>query len=162
MAETDLREPAGEETSRDEGDQLDEENRLKPEFVSAVREALAEEDFGLSYDLVEPLHPADIADLLELLEPDERRILATAITDLMNAEVISELNDYVRESMVEALTASAVAEIAEQLDTDDAVQLIEDLAEVDQRAVLAEMGPEDRAAIENALSYPEEPAGRLM
>ena len=162
MAETDLREPAGEETSRDEGDQLDEENRLKPEFVSAVREALAEEDFGLSYDLVEPLHPADIADLLELLEPDERRILATAITDLMNAEVISELNDYVRESMVEALTASAVAEIAEQLDTDDAVQLIEDLAEVDQRAVLAEMGPEDRAAIENALSYPEETAGRLM
>ena len=80
----------------------------------------------------------------------------------MNAEVISELNDYVRESMVEALTASAVAEIAEQLDTDDAVQLIEDLAEVDQRAVLAEMGPEDRAAIENALSYPEETAGRLM
>jgi magnesium transporter len=55
-----------------------------------------------------------------------------------------------------------VAEIAEQLDTDDAVQLIEDLDAEDQAAILAEMEPEDRAAIETALSYPEETAGRLM
>jgi magnesium transporter len=64
--------------------------------------------------------------------------------------------------MVEALPASAIAEIAEQLDTDDAVQLIEDLEPADQRAILAEMEPEDRLAIEAALSYPEETAGRLM
>src|SRR5690606_37671555 len=56
----------------------------------------------------------------------------------------------------------AVAEIAEQLDTDDAVSLIEDLDAKDQQAILAEMEPEDRAAIESALSYPEETAGRLM
>ncbi|MBC7159308.1 MAG: magnesium transporter, partial [Porphyrobacter sp.] len=52
--------------------------------------------------------------------------------------------------------------IAEQLDTDDAVQLIEDLEPEDQRAVLAELDPEDRAAIESALAYPDETAGRLM
>jgi magnesium transporter len=80
----------------------------------------------------------------------------------MTGEVIAELNDWVREEMVEALPASAIAEIAEQLDTDDAVQLIEDLEPADQRAILAEMEPEDRLAIEAALSYPEETAGRLM
>src|SRR5690606_21602696 len=85
-----------------------------------------------------------------------------AITDLMSSEVIAELNDYVREDMIEALPANAVAEIAEQLDTDDAVQLIENLDEDDRAAILAEMEPEDRAAIESALSYPEETAGRLM
>ena len=145
-----------------EDQQLDEENRLKPEFVRSVRDALDQEDDGRVYDLVEPLHPADIADLFELLERDERKTLASAITDLMTGDVIAELNDYVREDMVEALPAAAVAEIAEQLDTDDAVQLIEDLEPEDQRAILAEMDAEDRAAIENALSYPEETAGRLM
>ncbi len=146
----------------EEDNQLDEDNRLKPGFVDAVRSALQDGDSGRAYELVEPLHPADIADLLELLERDERRALAAAITDLMSGEVIAELNDYVRDDMIEALPASAVAEIAEQLDTDDAVQLIEDLEPADQRAILAELDPEDRAAIESALSYPEETAGRLM
>ena len=153
---------ADEARTPEEAEQLDDENRLKPEFVRSVEEALEDGDEGRAYELVEPLHPADIADLFELLQPDERRDLASAITDLMSSEVVSELNDYVREDMMEALPAAAVAEIAEQLDTDDAVQLIEDLDEPDQRAVLAEMEPEDRAAIESALAYPDESAGRLM
>jgi magnesium transporter len=147
---------------REAPDQLDEENRLKHQFVDSVVEALARDDQSQVYELVEPLHPADIADLLELLQRDERRALAAAITDLMTHEVIAELNDYVRDDMIEALPPGVVAEIAEQLDTDDAVQLIEDLEPADQRAILAEMEPADRAAIESALAYPEESAGRLM
>ncbi|MXO59365.1 magnesium transporter [Altererythrobacter salegens] len=162
MAETDLDALETAAATAAEEEQLDEENRLKPEFVRSVHEALEDKDDGRAYELVEPLHPADIADLFELLERDDRRALATAITDLMTGDVIAELNDYVREDMVEALPAAAVAEIAEQLDTDDAVQLIEDLDHEDQQAILAEMEPEDRAAIESALAYPEETAGRLM
>lgn len=141
---------------------LDEENILKPEFVRAVKDALDAGENDRVYDLVEPLHPADTADLFELLEADERPALARAISDQMSADVIAELNDWVREAIIEALPAETVAEIAEQLDTDDAVAMIEDLDEEDQQAVLAEMEPEDRAAIESALSYPEESAGRLM
>ncbi len=140
----------------------DEENRLKAGYVRSVRDALDAGDNGLVYDLVEPLHAADIADLIELFEPDERRDLASAITDLMSSDVIAELNDYVREDMMESLSARSVASIAEQLETDDAVQLIEDLEPADQLAVLAELDAEDRAAIESALAYPEETAGRLM
>ena len=141
---------------------LDEENRLKPEFVRRVRECLEAGEKDAVYDLVEPLHPADIADLFELLGADERPLLAVAINDLMGSEVFAELNDHVRELLVEALPAEAVADIAEQLETDDAVAMIEDLDEDDQQAVLAELDPEDRAAIESALAYPEETAGRLM
>jgi len=147
---------------RDEATRFDGDNRLKPEFVREVRDALDGSDEARAYELVEPLHPADIADLLELLSPADRTALAVAITDLMSGEVIAELNDHVREDMIEALPAAAVADIAEQLDTDDAVQLIEDLDEGDRRAILAELDPEDRAAIESALSYGEETAGRLM
>ena len=73
-----------------------------------------------------------------------------------------ELNEHVREAMMEALPAEAVASIAEQLETDDAVQLLEDLDEDDQKAIIAELDPETQAAVESALAYPEETAGRLM
>jgi magnesium transporter len=140
----------------------DEENRLKPAYIRSIRDALDEGDNVTVYDLVEPLHPADIADLIELLQGEERVLLAAAITDLMTSDVIAELNDFVREDMMEALEPGAVASIVEQLETDDAVQLIEDLDEDDQQAILAEVEAEDRAAIESALAYPEETAGRLM
>ena len=161
MAEQDLSE-LEQDALRDEGDELDEDNLLKPRFVDSVAAALEEGDDARAYELVEPLHPADIADLFELLEREQRPKLAAAITDLLTGEVIAELNDHVREDMMEALPPEAVAGIAEQLDTDDAVQLIEDLEPEDQAAILAEMEPEDRAAIESALAYPEESAGRLM
>ena len=147
---------------RIDDERMDEENTLKPEFVRSVELALEDDDSSVVYALVEPLHYADVADLLELLDREERHRLAAAITDLMTSEVVAELNDYVREEMMEALPADAVAQIAEQLDTDDAVQLIEDLNEEDQRAVLAELDAEDRIAIQSALAYPEETAGRLM
>ena len=147
---------------RIDDERMDEENTLKKEYVSSVEDALDEGDTARVYELVEPLHPADIADLLELLERDERYQLVGAITDLMTSDVVAELNDYVREEMMEALPAASVAQIVEQLETDDAVQLIEDLDEADQRAVLAEIEVEDRIAIQSALAYPEETAGRLM
>jgi magnesium transporter len=161
-----------EQTAFDEADSLDEvvpesdshddEDRLKPEFVRKVREALREGEHDRVYDLVEPLHPADIADLFELTEEDERLELAGAIRDLMSVEVIAELNDFVRELLVGELPPDIVAEIAEQLETDDAVAMLEDLDQDDQQAILAELDPEDRAAIETALAYPDESAGRLM
>ncbi|MBL8655939.1 MAG: magnesium transporter [Altererythrobacter sp.] len=155
-------EESGRPDDRIDDERHDEDNILKPEFVRRVTDALAAGDTDAAYDLVEPLHPADVADLFELLDREDRARLASAITDLMSGDVIAELNDHVREDMIEALPAAAVAEIAGELDTDDAVQLIEDLDEEDRRAVLAELEPEDRAAIESALAYPEETAGRLM
>jgi magnesium transporter len=163
--ELDPRLTAGAAAASDEVREIethDEENTLTRDFVRRVRDALENGETDAVYDLVEPLHPADIADLFELLDRDERPALAKAINDLMGSEVFAELNDHVRELLVESLPAGEVADIAEQLDTDDAVAMLEDLDEDDQQAVLAEMEPEDRAAIQVALSYPEESAGRLM
>jgi len=162
LTEDALTDEAARPDDRIDDERHDEDNILKPEFVRRVTEALEAGDEAAVYDLVEPLHAADVADLLELLTPGERRALAAAITDLMSSEVIAELNDHVRDDMIEALPAAAVAEIAGELDTDDAVQLIEGMDEAEQQAVLAELEPEDRAAIESALAYPEETAGRLM
>jgi magnesium transporter len=140
----------------------DEDDRLKPEFVRAVLDAVEEGDLDQARELVSPLHPADIADLLELTPSERRGEVAHALGDLVGAEVLSELNDYVRDDVIDALAPEQIAEFASELDTDDAVAIIEDMDTADQQAVLDALDPEDRAAIESALSYPEESAGRIM
>jgi magnesium transporter len=141
---------------------LDEDDRLSPAFV---RKVLAFVDDGAdeaARDLVRPLHPADIADLIEIASENDRPALTAALGDLLDADVFAELNDYVREDVIDDLAPERVAEIAAELDTDDAVAMIEDMEADDQQAVLEALDPEDRAAIETALTYPEESAGRMM
>jgi magnesium transporter len=162
MSETDLSPVEGETQLDNVEDQLDEDDRLKPAFVRAVLDAVEAGDDDAARALVEPLHPADIADLFELTAHEDRGSLATALADLLDADVFAEMNDYVREDLIDALTATQVADIASELDTDDAVAIIEDMEPAEQREVLRAMEPDDRAAIEEALSYPEESAGRLM
>ncbi|WP_430413862.1 magnesium transporter [Parasphingorhabdus sp.] len=141
---------------------LDEDNRLTDEFVRSVSDAVESNDTNLAQDLVNPLHNADIADLFELVDEDERAPLADALGDLVSADVLAEMNDFVREDLIVVLDAGQIADLTEQLDTDDAVAIIEDLEDEEQRAVLAELEPEDRAVIESALTYDEETAGRIM
>mgnify|MGYP006172007343 CR=1 FL=1 len=160
MSDSDLEASAAEVAAPDT--RLDEDDRLKPEFVRQVMDRVEAGDAEGARELVEPLHPADVADLLELVDRDERRRLAAALAGLLDGDVLSELNDWVRDELLDALEPHQVAEIAGELETDDAVAIIEDMEEEEQRAVLRALDPDDRAAIEEALSYPEESAGRLM
>jgi magnesium transporter len=141
---------------------IDEEDRLRAEFVSKVLDAVDAGDDETARRLVQPLHPADVADLIELARSDEREGLVKALAGIISPDVLAELNDYVREDLLDEMEPQQVADIAGQLETDDAVALIEDLDADDQQAVLERMEPDDRAAVEEALSFPEESAGRLM
>src|SRR5437868_6861494 len=141
---------------------IDEEDRLRPEFVDKVLDAVDAGDDETARKLVEPLHPADVADLIELAARDEREGLVKALAGIVGPDVLAEMNDYVREGLLDEMEPQQVADIAGQLETDDAVALIEDLDRDEQQAVLQRMEPDDRAAVEEALSYPEESAGRLM
>jgi magnesium transporter len=143
-------------------DRMDEDDRLKPEFVRAVMDRVDAGDTEGARELVEPLHPADVADLIEAVGRDERPALAAALADLIGGDVLSEMNEWVRDELIDALEPHQVAEIAGEMETDDAVAIIEEMEEDDQRAVLRALDPDDRAAIEEALGYPEESAGRLM
>ncbi|MGQ0277318.1 magnesium transporter [Sphingopyxis sp. NFH-91] len=142
--------------------ELDEDDRLKPAFVRDVIDLAEEGEVEAARERVGRLHPADIADLFELVSDEDRPLLAQVLGDLLSPDVLAEMNDYVRERLIDLLAPEQVAEIASELDTDDAVAIIEDMEEDEQQAVLRAMEPEDRAAIEDALSFPEESAGRLM
>ena len=141
---------------------MDAEDRLRPEFVDQVLDAVDAGDDETARKLVKPLHPADVADLIELAARDEREGLVKALAGIVDADVLAEMNEHVREALLDALDPEQVADLAGQMETDDAVAILEDLEEDEQRAVLRAMEPDDRAAIEEALTYPEESAGRLM
>jgi magnesium transporter len=141
---------------------LDEDDRLRPEFVRAVMDRVEAGEVDAARALVEPLHPADIADLFELVDPGERRALARALEEILGGDVLAEMNDHVRDELIEEFEPHEVAEVAGEMETDDAVAMIEDMEEDEQRAVLRALDPDDRAAIEQALAFPEESAGRLM
>jgi magnesium transporter len=160
MSDSDLEAPDGALPTAE--DRLDEDDRLRPEFVREVMALVEAGDAEGARALVEPLHPADVADLFELVDSDDRRALATALAGELDGDVLAEMNDWVRDELIDALEPSEVAVLAGEMETDDAVAMIEDLEEDEQRAVLRALDPDDRAAIEEALSFPEESAGRLM
>ena len=133
-------------------DAIDEEDRLRPEFVDRVLDAVEAGDDATARELVEPLHPADVADLIELAARDEREGLVKALAGIVGPDVLAEMNEHVREDLIDEMEPQQVADIAGQMETDDAVALIEDLDEDEQQAVLRAMEPDDRAAVEEALA----------
>jgi magnesium transporter len=141
---------------------LDEDDRLRPEFVRAVMDHVEAGEVDAARALVEPLHPADIADLFELVDSEDRRALAEALEEVLGGDVLAEMNEHVRDELIEEFEPHEVAEAVGEMETDDAVAMLEDMEEDEQRAVLRALDPDDRAAIEEALSFPEESAGRLM
>ena len=147
------------QTQEDERDAVQE---LDDGRTAGVRLAIATSDADRLRELFEPLHPADIADLLEQLEAGERRELLVIANDLIDGEVLSELEEDLRESVIDFLPKERLAEAVRELESDDVVDLLEDLDEPQQEALLDVLELGDRVAVEKALSYPEFSAGRLM
>lgn len=112
--------------------------------------------------LIEGLHASDLADLLEELSTESRRVLFDHVRDRLDPELLTHLDDVVREDVLEQLEPAEVAAVITELETDDAIDVFEDVAEADQASVLARLSPSDRALVEQALTYPEDSAGRLM
>lgn len=135
---------------------------LDPEFVRAVEAALEEGRGDDARQLAEPLHYSDAADLIERLEPENRARLVAALRPDFDPEILTELDEGVRDQVIEAMGFVDLAAAISELDSDDAVFLVAQLAE-DERAQLLQALPSDtRAIIEQGLSYPEYSAGRMM
>lgn len=148
--------------TRDDIQVRDEEGALLGEFVRAVRAALEEGDRKQLRVLVGNLHDADLADLIELLRAEERGRLIDTLGRAFNATVLSELDEPVRDQVLEAMPTAQVARIVRALESDDAVYLLKDLEESDLSEILARLPREDRVGLRRSLDYPEDSAGRLM
>ena len=112
--------------------------------------------------LMAPLHPADIADLLEQVSEAERAAWLALWSRGIDGDVLSELDWGLREEVIALLPDDVLADAVRDLDSDDVVDLVEDMADAQIEAILEVLAPSDRVAVEQALSFPEESAGRLM
>ncbi|MBD3766013.1 MAG: magnesium transporter [Rhodobacterales bacterium] len=139
-----------------------EDEALTPALVAAVLDAAAAGDVLRLTDLLDPLHAADIADLLEQVEPADRQALLALWGRQIDGEILSEIDEAIREEVIESLPADVVAEAVRELDTDDVVDILEDLEEPQQARILGALEGVDRVAVQQALAYPEYSAGRLM
>ncbi|MEZ5874977.1 MAG: magnesium transporter [Hyphomicrobiales bacterium] len=140
----------------------DEEGGIRPDFIHAVTDALDEGDTARARALTVDLHEADLADLIELLRPEERAGLITALGDDFKATALPELDETVRDQVLEDMPPEQVAEALQQLDSDEAVYLLEDLDKEDQTDILAKLPYFERIALQRSLEYPEDSAGRIM
>ena len=107
-------------------------------------------------------HNADIADVIQNLDPVLRLSLINIIGNKFDPEILTYLNDSLREEIVETLDIKQLANNAKELDIDDAVDLVEDLEKEDQDTFLENLEEKERTLIEEGLTYPEDSAGRLM
>lgn len=143
-------------------DRDDEDYSLDERRVEAIRDAIEAGDApGLAAQL-DSLHAADIADLMEQIGPAERRALIALWSGGIDGDILSELDESIREEVIEALPRDVLAEAVRELDSDDVVDLLEDLEEPQQEMILDALEDADRAAVEQSLTYPENSAGRLM
>ncbi|MEX2615582.1 MAG: magnesium transporter [Alphaproteobacteria bacterium] len=157
-----MADPGAADVEEREEDDLDGLYGLTDELVRSVHEAIAEDDRETLKELVEPLHAADQADLVQALSTSDRDLIENYLGREFDPELFSYLDESVREDLLEDLEPEALARVVNELDTDDALDIIEDLDEEEQAALLQQLSVVDRALYEEALSFPEESAGRLM
>lgn len=135
---------------------------LTSDFISAINLALDQNDTADAKSLAQSLHYADLADLLENLAHVQRKELVEALRSDFDPNVLAELDETVRERVVDQLGISQVAEAIAEMETDDALEVVEELDADEQKVVLEALPVDERAFIEEGLSYPEDSAGRLM
>jgi len=159
MVDTDAPEPL---PLAQPGELRDEDGRVRPEFVASIHTAIETGNRDALAALVGDLHEADLGALIEELESEDRPRLITLLGRDFDFAALTEVDDAVREEILEEVPNEAIAEGMRDLDSDDAVYILEDLDEADQEEVLANLPALDRDTLERALDYPDETAGRRM
>ena len=140
----------------------DAEGDIRPEFVEAISHAVQVADTAFLKEIVGELHEADLGDLIEALDADERAPLIELTGADFDFSALNEVDDTVREELLEELEPETVAEGVRELDSDDAVELLEGVDEEVQDEILEKLPLSERVALERSLTYPENSAGRRM
>ena len=140
----------------------DEEGELNQDFLAAIADAIAASDSTRLQKLIEDFHESDLGDLIEALTTEDRPRLIELLGSAFDFTALTEVDDAVREEILEELEATTVAEGVRDLDSDDAVTILESLDEEDKAEVLDQLPPMERVALQRSLEYPEESAGRRM
>ena len=116
----------------------------------------------ISHERLAKLHPADIADIVEELAPDEREAVFETLDEGVAAEALEEVEPKVQKAILESLDSDRAAEIVEEMQPDAAADLLADLTEEKTESILEEMAPAERQEVSDLLEFKEDSAAGRM
>ena len=143
---------------------MSEKTEITAQLINEISEQISKVDTVKLQKLIDDLHVADIADILEDLSISDAQFLYKFIAEEKSAEIIVELDDDLREDLLAQLTPKEIAEeVIDNLETDDAADVIGELPEKKKIEVLSHIGDQEHASdISDLLNYSEDTAGGLM
>ncbi|MBX3520615.1 MAG: magnesium transporter [Xanthobacteraceae bacterium] len=140
----------------------DDEGQISAPFLDAISRAVETGDQPQVRALAGDLHEADLGDLIEALSAEQRARLVELLGADFDFTALTEVDDTVREEILDELPNEIVAEGVRDLESDDAVRILEDLPEKDKAEILEQLPEEERKELARGLDYPEDSAGRRM
>jgi magnesium transporter len=139
-----------------------EDGSVRSDFLARVGAAVADRDVLFLRQSVAKLHESELGDLLESILPDQRQALVRLLGKDFNLTALTEVDEAIRLEIVEQMPNAQIAAAIGDLDSDDAVYILEDLDKEDREEILAQLPFTERVRLRRALDYPESSAGRRM
>ncbi|QBK30912.1 magnesium transporter [Roseitalea porphyridii] len=135
---------------------------IRPDFLDQVSAAVSAGDTDQLAELTEPLHESEMGDLIAALEPSERQELVALLGDRFDYSALTHIDDAIRLEIITVLPNEQIALALQELDSDDAVYILEDMDEGEQADILGRIPFTERIRLRRSLDYPEDSAGRRM
>ncbi|TIV29970.1 MAG: magnesium transporter [Mesorhizobium sp.] len=139
-----------------------EDGAVRASFLAQIGAAIADRDTITLKREVDDLHQSELGDVLEALHPEQRRALVELLGSDFDFSALTEVDEAIRMDIVDNLPNEQIAQAVQELDSDDAVYILEDLEKEDQDEILSQLPFTERIRLRRALDYPEETAGRRM
>lgn len=145
-----------------EADIYGEDGAIRADFLERVEAATEQGDLNTLIFQVSNLHESELGDLLETLDAAPRKAFIQLLGDQFDFSSLTEVDERVRLEIVADMPSEAIARAVSELETDDAVYILEDLEEEEQADILRQLPFTERIRLRRSLDYPEESAGRRM
>jgi magnesium transporter len=138
------------------------ERPIAGELVELALRDLADGSIEPLRDALAELHPAEVADLLEAMPPEQRRVTWDLVLDEARGEVLAYVGDEARVGLIGEMDHAELVTAAEQMEDQDLVEVLDELPVDLTESILAALEEDHRRRVAAVLGYPEETAGRLM
>ncbi|RYF11494.1 MAG: magnesium transporter, partial [Oxalobacteraceae bacterium] len=148
--------------ANDGADIYAEDGSVRSDYLMHVGAAIADRDVLYLRQHVARLHASEMGDLLEAINPEQRRAMVSLLGDDFDLSALTEVDEAIRMDIVEHLPNEQIAAALGEMDSDDAVYILEDMDQEDQEAILAKLPFTERVRLRRSLDYPESTAGRRM
>ena len=132
------------------------------EFINTFTQNIERRNIEFINQTLKDLHEADVANLIENLNPDTRNKLIEIESFNIDPEIFIELNESIQSEVLQLLSIDSLIKIIKRLESDNAIKILENLSKEIKEKVLEKLPPKDKFLFQEGLSYPEDSAARIM